>query len=300
MQSKKNWLTHLFALKFLASKSANETIPNGLWVKCNQCNRILLKSILAKGFHVCQCGYHFRMNIPDRINMLFDSDFQVVDLNIQFQDPINFKDRKTYEDRFKDARRKTGAKEAFSIVEGSINGNKCVAMMMNFDFIGGSMGIAVGHGVKISAQRAIKANVPLIAFISSGGARMQEGLFSLMQMPKTVTAIEELKRHHLPFIPILTHPTTGGVLASFAMRGSITLAEPDSIIGFTGPRVIESITKVKLPDNFQTPEFLKTKGFVDHVVHRKDLKKLLAKILHITSNNNEINEIQTPQAGAQS
>lgn len=277
------WLSKLFKrVGFISNSSKNTVTPDGLWKKCDHCHNTILTDLLKKNLQVCTCGYHFRISVKERIHQIFDEGYKSINFNIQFRDPIEFKDLKSYKSRFDDAQKKTNAQEAFQIVDGLIDNQRCIALLMNFDFIGGSMGTAVGEAIKISSELAIEHKLPLVLFSASGGARMQEGLFSLMQMPKTTIAVERLKQHHLPFISVLTHPTTGGVLASFAMRGSITIAEPNSIIGFTGARVIESVMKVKLPENFQTPEFVRDKGFIDHVIHRKDLKPFLAKIIRIT------------------
>lgn len=281
------WLSKIFSrIGFTHAKNVNTTVTaDGLWQKCTSCNNMILKEIINKNLHVCNCGYHFKISVMERIQQVFDDGYTLLESDTVCIDPIQFTDLKAYKDRFTDAKKKTNANEAFQIIDGNIDGNRCIGIIMDFDFIGGSMGIAVGEAIKVGAEMAIANKLPFIIFTASGGARMQEGLFSLMQMPKTTIAVERLKAHHLPFITVLTHPTTGGVLASFAMRGSITIAEPNAIIGFTGARVIESVMKVKLPKNFQTPEFVQEKGFIDHVVQRKNLKEFLGKILRILSNN---------------
>lgn len=281
-----NWLFealgHAFRRK---TKTASPSrVPDGLWRKCDQCKKTILIDILQKNLSVCECGYHFRISPKERIKQVLDNgEYTKMHPDIDFKDPIQFSDVKSYKQRFESAQIKTGASEAIIVVQGSIMKCNCIVMIMDFDFIGGSMGISVGNAVQYAAEVAIEQKMPLIVFTASGGARMQEGLFSLMQMPKTVFAVEKVKNNNLPYITVLTNPTTGGVLASFGMLGSITIAESNAIIGFAGPRVIESITKVKLPDGFQTPQSVHKCGFLDAIVERKNIRSHLGKILNILS-----------------
>ena len=254
-----------------------------LWTKCENCKSLLYVPDLEKNFKVCpNCNYHFTLSAFERIKYTIDEEnFVLLFEEIQPADPLNFKDTKSYKDRIKKAQEETGLSEAIVITEGSINGKRAILAVMDFNFIGGSMGSVVGERFFRACQRAIETKTPLISFSASGGARMQEGILSLMQMAKTTIGVGLLKREGIPFISVLTNPTMGGVSASFAFLGDVIIAEPKALIGFAGPRVIEQTIKQKLPEGFQTSEFLLEKGQIDMVVHRKDMKETLSYLLEI-------------------
>lgn len=256
-------------------------IPEGAWVKCDNCKEIVYKREVEKSLKVCpKCNYHFRISAKERIDLLIDEGtFLEMDKNISSKDPLNFKDIVKYRDRLRESERKTGKKDAMTTGEGRINGYPVVLAVLDFSFMGGSMGSVVGEKIFRSAEKAIEKNIPLIIVSSSGGARMQEGILSLMQMAKSAAAIARLEEKKIPYISILTDPTFGGVTASFGMLGDIIIAEPRSLIGFAGPRVIEQTIKQTLPEGFQRAEFLLDHGMIDLIVERKNLKDTLTKIL---------------------
>jgi len=252
-----------------------------LWTKCPECKSLLYVPDLEKNLKVCpNCGYHFPLSARERIRYTLDeeeSEFLFED--VKPTDPLGFKDTKSYKDRLKKAQEETGLSEALVVTEGHIKGKKVILTVMDFNFIGGSMGSVVGERFYRACERAIETKTPLISFASSGGARMQEGILSLMQMAKTTIGVGLMKREGIPFISVLTNPTMGGVSASFAFLGDVIIAEPKALIGFAGPRVIEQTIKQKLPEGFQTAEFLLEKGQLDMVVHRKELKEVLSQLL---------------------
>ena len=258
-----------------------------LWKKCNKCEQMLFKSDMKKNINVCQyCGYHDYISPDERAKMLLDHlSIKKIKLPNVRSDPLGFKDVKKYKDRLKDSKNKSLSEEAIAIFKGLLGDSRVILLVMDFKFIGGSMGIAVGEAIIKASKLASIENIPMIIVTASGGARMQEGIFSLMQMSRTAAAIELLKSSGTPYIVVLTHPTTGGVSASFAMLGDVTIAEPDALICFTGPRVIQETIGKSLPKGFQTAEFQKEHGFVDAIVHRKDLKNELSKLVAIFSNN---------------
>ncbi|MFI5303602.1 MAG: acetyl-CoA carboxylase, carboxyltransferase subunit beta [Nitrospiria bacterium] len=263
------------------SESKRVKIPEGLWLKCNNCRELIYKKELGKNFHVCpKCDYHFPISVEDRITLILDeSSFKELDPTMESTDPLNFKDVSKYRDRLKFYQEKTGRKDAYVYGDGLINGNPVVFGCFNFNFMGGSMGCVVGEKIVRSAERSISTRYPLIIVSSSGGARMQEGIYSLFQMVKTAAAIAKLHEAGIPFISILTDPTFGGVTASFSMLGDIHIAEPKALIGFTGPRVIEQTLKQQLPDGFQRSEFLMEHGMLDMIVERKNLKETLGQLV---------------------
>jgi acetyl-CoA carboxylase carboxyl transferase subunit beta len=258
-------------------------VPEGLWVKCDICKEIVYRKELEKNLKVCpKCNYHFRIPAKERILLLIDEgSFSEIGKDILSQDPLNFKDLIPYKVRLKESSRKTNNHEAAISGTASIEGYPVMLVVLDFPFMGGSMGSVVGEKFTIAAETALKEHLPLIAVISSGGARMQEGILSLMQMAKTSAAIAKFKESRMPYISILADPTFGGVTASFATLGDIIIAEPKSLIGFAGPRVIEQTIKQQLPENFQRAEFLLEHGMIDAVVNRKELRKTLIKILSI-------------------
>lgn len=281
-----NWLNSLITKK-KKTNTVSKDIPSDLWIKCPSCTVLLFKKDVVNNHEICtNCDYHFFFPVKQRLDYLFDNaQYLNIALPDGLNDPLHFVDKEKYSDKLKKYRQKTGYQDALITGFGQINHILCVVSVMNFQFLGGSMGTAVGAGIVKSIEVAIEKQVPFIICTSSGGARMQEGMHSLMQMPKTVVAIEKLKEHSLPYIVVLTNPTTGGVTASFAMLGDIHIAESNATIGFAGVRVIEKIIRKKLPEGFQTAEYLLEHGMVDIVVHRKMLKEQLGKILNILVNN---------------
>ncbi len=261
------------------------TVPEGLWVKCQGCREIIYSKELRRNSKICpKCGYHFRIEADERIRLLLDEGHHQLFTGIRPTDPLSFKDFKTYKDRLKGYQKKLDTADAIYVLEGSIEGIEVIMAVMNYRFMGGSMGSVVGESVTRAAEMAAERAVPLIVVSASGGARMQEGILSLMQMGKISAALARLRRARQPYISILTDPTTGGVTASFAMLGDLNIAEPGSLIGFAGPRVIEQTIRESLPEGFQRSEFLLDKGFLDMVVPRPELKATLARCLrHLTT-----------------
>tara|TARA_B100001123_G_C15276055_1_gene1012216 strand:+ start:141 stop:986 length:846 start_codon:yes stop_codon:yes gene_type:complete len=277
-----NWLTNFVKPKLSALVGNRKEVPDNLWQNCPNCGNIIHHKDLYNTLNVCNsCNYHFRISVERRIETLFEKNsFNEINPQILPDDPLNFVDKKKYKDRLKDYRKKTNRNDAFIFGQGKIGSHNIIAGLMNFEFMGGSMGRTVGEGIVKAAKLAIDRDLPLIILTSSGGARMQEGIISLMQMPKTVAAVELLSKNKIPYIVILTDPTTGGVTASFAMLGDIIIAEHGSTIGFAGKRVIQDTIREELPNDFQKAEYLKEHGMVDMVVHRKQLKETLLKILN--------------------
>ena len=276
-----NWLTNFVRPKIRAL--VGNDVPDNLWKKCPDCEQMIFHSDLSSNYQVCShCNYHFRLSVDERISSLFD-DGSVTQINYKsiLNDPLKFKDSKRYVDRLKSAKEESKAEDAVSVVHGYIDGNECIAVIFNFNFMGGSMGSAVGEGILAGVEYALEKSCAFLIVPCSGGARMQEGIFSLMQMSKTVVAINKLKEASLPYIVLLTNPTTGGVSASFAMLGDFHIAEPGALIAFSGPRVIEGTIREKLPEWFQKSEYLLKHGMVDMVVERKALKKAVSKIISI-------------------
>ncbi|HAK89538.1 MAG TPA: acetyl-CoA carboxylase carboxyl transferase subunit beta [Nitrospiraceae bacterium] len=256
-------------------------IPEGLWIKCDNCKEIIYKKEIEKNLQVCpKCNYHFRISAAERINFIADEgSFVETDAELSTTDPLNFEDTMPYMERLKENKKRTGISEAAIYGDATINERLVALAIMDFSFMGGSMGSAVGEKITCAAERALENRVPLIIVSSSGGARMQEGMFSLMQMAKASSAIAKLKEAGILYIAVLADPTFGGVTASFAMLGDIIIAEPKSLIGFAGPRVIEQTIKQQLPENFQRAEFLLEHGMIDIVVERKELKNTVYKLI---------------------
>jgi acetyl-CoA carboxylase carboxyl transferase subunit beta len=254
----------------------------GLWVKCESCRGIVFRKDLEENLHVCpKCQFHFKMGAKKRLEMLLDSRWIEHDAGMTSTDPLKFVDTKPYAARLKDARKKLGMNDAIITAEGKLNGRPVVCCAMEFAFIGGSMGAVVGEKTTRSIELAIETRQPLIIVSCSGGARMMEGTISLMQLAKVSAALARLDEARVPYISILTDPTTGGVTASFAMLGDLNIAEPGALIGFAGPRVIEQTIRQKLPEGFQRSEFLLEHGFLDAVVHRKELKSYVSTALEL-------------------
>ncbi len=277
-----SWLSNLTpGIKNLFKRTDDSA--DSLWVKCGGCGEMLFGKDLEAALSVCKaCGYHMRMPADLRLKCVFDDGrFNPVALPEPPNDPLQFRDEKKYTDRLKDARKKTGRQDAMLVGVGRIEGSTAVAAIQDFDFMGGSMGMALGEALIRAAETAVGAKAPLIVFTASGGARMQEGILSLMQMPRTTIAVQMMREAGLPYIVVLTHPTTGGVTASYAMLGDVHIAEPGALIGFAGPRVIEQTIREKLPDGFQRSEFLKAKGMVDLVVPRGDLRATIGALIRV-------------------
>ena len=281
-----NWFTDIVRPKI--QKTTPKEIADNLWVKCPACNQMLFSKELKKSMYVCtSCGHHLRWYVDKRLKMLFDDEkYTEIALPAMQDDPLKFKDTQKYTDRLRTYRKATGNQDAIKVARGKIGGVESVLAVMDFSFMGGSMGTAVGEGIVTAADIALKNKIPLITVASSGGARMQEGMLSLMQMARTVAAVNLLKENGVPFISVLADPTTGGVSASFAMLGDVNMAEKGCLIGFAGQRVIEQTIREKLPEGFQRAEYLKEHGMVDVVVDRAHMKEELVKILTVLTNKN--------------
>ena len=275
-----NWLTNFVKPK-LSALVKRKDVPENLWQNCPSCGNMIHHKDLKENLYVCgSCDYHFRMSAEDRIKLMFsEKEFKEIKLENLDDDPLNFIDKKKYIDRLKQYRKQTNRNDAFILIESKLLEKKVICGFMNFEFMGGSMGRAVGGAIVKGAKIAVEKKIPFIIFTASGGARMQEGIISLMQMPRTVAAVDLLNQNRIPYIVVLTEPTTGGVTASFAMLGDVTLAEKGSTIGFAGKRVIQDTIREELPIDFQKAEYLKDHGMIDIVCHRKDLKSTLNKIL---------------------
>jgi acetyl-CoA carboxylase carboxyl transferase subunit beta len=276
-----NWLTN-FVLPKIRAVVAKKDVPDNLWHKCPGCGQMLFHRELEANLYVCgSCGHHLRLPPEKRLSLLFDDGrYLRIELPRTIIDPLKFRDRKRYADRLKESQAKnSGSRDALVVAHGQIGGVPAVMAVFDFDFMGGSMGIAVGEGLLSAARLAVLQEAALIVVPSSGGARMQEGILSLMQMPRSTLAVEMVKEAKLPYIVLLADPTTGGVSASFAMLGDITLAEPGALIGFTGARVIEETIRQKLPEGFQRAEYLLEHGMVDMVVPRRELRDTVARII---------------------
>lgn len=260
-----------------------KSVPDGLWKKCEGCQEIIYNKDLENNLMVCpKCNHYFRLNIQQRMKLLLNpGSFKEIDAQLQPKDPLGFKDSISYANRVKQHQKKTGFHDAVITGYGKIGRNNVVIAVMNFNYMGGSMGSVVGEKITRAIENAVKKRYPVVIVSSSGGARMQEGIFSLMQMAKTSAAVALLDKEKIPFISVLLDPTTGGVSASFAMLGDINIAEPAALIGFAGPRVIEQTIKQKLPSHFQSSEFLLEHGMIDMIVERKDLKDILDKTLSL-------------------
>lgn len=268
------------------SDSRKVVVPEGLWIKCDNCGEIVYSKEIERNLKTCpKCDYHFRISARERIRLLEDpGTFEEFDARILSEDPLNFRDSQKYRDRIKNAVKKTGLNEAVLSGMCALDGLKVVLVVFDFFFLGGSMASVVGEKVTRAVERAIQEDCGIVVISSSGGARMQEGALSLMQMAKTSAALARLRRAGLPFISVLTDPTTGGVTASFAMLGDVNIAEPRALIGFAGPRVIEQTIRQELPEGFQRSEFLLEHGMIDKVVSRKELKKTIVALLKAFKN----------------
>ncbi|MCK5534120.1 acetyl-CoA carboxylase carboxyltransferase subunit beta [bacterium] len=267
-----------------------KSVPEGVWTECKKCKEIIYNKDLEKNFKICpKCGYYFRLSAYERIGFLLDKDsFKECDVSMKSNDPLSFHDTRKYVERLKDARKKTNLFDAILTGEGQIGKHNVSIGVMDFRFMGGSMGSVVGEKITRSVERAIEKKTVVIIVSTSGGARMQEGMFSLMQMAKTSAALSKLNKKKLPFISVLTDPTTAGVSASFAMLGDVIISEPKALIGFAGPRVIEQTIQQKLPEGFQSAEFLLEHGIVDLIVERKDMRNTIIKLLEFFENKDKV------------
>ena len=277
-----NWITNYVRPRINSLFSRRE-VPENLWTKCPECGTMLFHRELADNLNVCtSCDHHLAISPRERFAALFDGGvFLEVKVPDPVADPLGFRDQKKYPERMKAAQKATGEHEAMLVAEGEIGRTPIVAVAQNFAFMGGSMGMYVGNAIIAAAERAVALQRPLVLFSAAGGARMQEGILSLMQMPRTTVAIQMLKEAGLPYIVILTHPTTGGVTASYAMLGDIQISEPNALICFAGPRVIEQTIREKLPEGFQRAEYLLEHGMLDRVTHRKEMRSELITILRL-------------------
>ena len=274
-----NWLRRL--IPSIGTFKSKSKVPDGLWSTCKKCESVLYAPELEKSLYVCpKCDYHLRIGARQRLEMFLDnSEFTEIAANLTTKDPLKFKDSKYYSSRVKEAEAATGEKEAILVVNGELDQVKVVVAAFEFRFMGGSMGSVVGEKFVQGIKTAIKNKSPFICFATSGGARMQESMISLMQMAKTSAAIQKLKKEKLPYISVLVDPIYGGVSASIAMLGDINIAEPNALSGFTGRRVIEQTIRLELPDNFQKSEYLLSNGAIDMIVHRKGLRAKISRIL---------------------
>jgi acetyl-CoA carboxylase carboxyl transferase subunit beta len=277
-----NWITNYVRPRINSIFSRRE-VPENLWTKCDECGTMLFHRELADNLQVCtNCGHHMAISPRARLAALFDGGvFTEVKVPEPIVDPLKFRDTKKYPDRLKEARAATGEREAMLVAEGEIGRTPIVAAVQDFSFMAGSMGMYVGNAVVAAAERAIELKRPLLLFSAAGGARMQEGILSLMQMPRTTVAVQMLKEAGLPYVVVLTHPTTGGVTASYAMLGDVQIAEPNALICFAGPRVIEQTIREKLPDGFQRAEYLLDHGMLDRVTPRGRMKDELVAIIRM-------------------
>ncbi len=277
-----NWINNYVRPKINSLFSRRE-VPENLWTKCPECGTMLFHRELADNLNVCtNCDHHMTISPRERFTALFDggifTEVKVPDAKL---DPLHFRDQKKYPDRIKAAQKASGEKDAMLVAEGEVWRTPIIAAAQDFSFMAGSMGMYVGNAIIAAAERAVKTKRPLVLFSASGGARMQEGMLSLMQMPRTTVAVQMLREAGLPYVVVLTHPTTGGVTASYAMLGDVQIAEPNALIGFAGARVIEQTIREKLPEGFQRAEYLLDHGMIDKVTHRKAMKDELVTILRM-------------------
>jgi acetyl-CoA carboxylase carboxyl transferase subunit beta len=278
-----SWFEKLMPTRIRIEASHKRAVPEGIWAKCPGCNAILYRAELERNLEVCpKCTHHNRIRARRRIDTFLDPEpREEIGADTESIDPLKFKDLKKYKDRLAQAQKQSGEKEALIVMRGRLKDAPVVVAAFEFEFMGGSMGSVVGERFVRGVEAALEQDCPLVCFSASGGARMQESLFSLMQMAKTSAALAQLREHSLPFVSVMTDPTMGGVSASLAMLGDINIAEPGALIGFAGPRVIEQTVREKLPDGFQRSEFLLGKGALDMILDRRDLRERIAELLSI-------------------
>lgn len=277
-----NWIRDFVRPKINAVLRRN-SVPENLWRKCDSCSQMVHHEEFAKALNVCSsCGHHMPMKPKERFESIFDDgSYNLVEYDPAPSDPLEFRDVKRYTERIRQARAQSGTEDAMLVARGAIGEVEAVVAAQDFGFLGGSMGIAVGNATLRAAETAVESHAPLVIFAAAGGARMQEGILSLMQLPRTTLAVQRVRDAGLPYISVLTHPTTGGVTASYAMLGDIQIAEPNALICFAGPRVIEQTIREKLPEGFQRSEHLLRHGMLDMVVARKDMRKELVRLLRM-------------------
>ena len=292
-----NWLTNFVRPKIRALVAKKE-LPDNLWRKCPSCGQMVFHRELEANLLVCpHCEHHLRLSAKQRLKFLFDNgEYQTIELPKTAVDPLRFRDLRRYTERLKEGQARTGWSDALVVAHGMVGGTPAVVAAFDFEFMGGSMGVAVGDAFLAAAKLAVLQDAPFIAVAASGGARMQEGILSLMQLPRTIVAVEEIKSAGLPYIVVLADPTSGGVTASFAMLGDIAIAEPGAVICFAGARVIEKTIKEKLPEGFQRAEYLLEHGMVDIVSHRRDLRALLIRVVALLRNRAPVKDAE--HAGA--
>jgi acetyl-CoA carboxylase carboxyl transferase subunit beta len=280
-----NWITNFVRPRIKGLMAGRAGTPENLWKKCPGCGEMLFHRDLEAALHVCpRCGHHLRIGPTQRFAMTFDGGkYHELPAPTVPADPLRFRDERRYSDRMKDARAKTGRTDALAAARGTLDGLAVMVAVQPFDFLGGSLGMGVGEALVLAMQTAAQEKRPFILYVASGGARMQEGILSLMQMPRVTVAVQMLREAGIPYIVVLTDPTTGGVSASYAMLGDIHLAEPGALIGFAGQRVIEQTIREKLPEGFQRAEYLREHGMVDAVVHRHDMRATLSRLVHLLS-----------------
>lgn len=285
-----SWFAKLLPSRIRTETGQKKGVPEGLWTKCKACNAVLYRAELSRSIEVCpKCGHHHRIDVRTRIKAFLDVGNQVeIGADLEPIDKLKFRDSKKYKDRISAAQKSTGEKEAIVVIQGQLMNMPVVVCCFNFEFMGGSMSASVGEKFVLGANAAIEQACPLICFSASGGARMQEGLSSLMQMARTSAALGKLAKANLPYISVLTDPTMGGVTASLAMLGDIIIAEPDALIGFAGPRVIEQTVRQTLPEGFQRSNFLLTHGHIDMIVDRRKMRVKIAQLLAKFMSKSEI------------
>jgi acetyl-CoA carboxylase carboxyl transferase subunit beta len=278
-----SWFQKLVPSKIRTNGASKGAVPEGLWNKCGACDAILYKAELERNFEVCpKCGHHMRISGRKRLHLFLDPDNrQEIGEDMRPKDPLKFKDTKKYKDRIVQAQKQTNEKDALIVVEGRLKGRPIVAAAFNFEFMGGSMGSVVGEKFVRGATMSLQRGMPYIVFTASGGARMQESLISLFQMAKTSAVLARLSDAGIPFLPVMTDPTMGGVSASLAMLGDINIAEPNALIGFAGPRVIEQTVREKLPDGFQRSEFLQEHGTIDMIIDRREMRDRIHELISL-------------------
>ena len=276
-----SWLKKLMPSRIRTEGGSKRSVPEGLWEKCDRCGAVLYRPELEENLEVCpKCSFHMPIRARARLASLFDAGgTREIGADLGPTDVLKFKDQKKYSDRIKAAQKSTGERDALVAMQGKLKGRDLVAASFDFAYMGGSMGSVVGERFTLAAETALQLGCPFVCFSASGGARMQESLFSLMQMAKTSAALARLRAAGLPYVSVMTHPTTGGVSASFAMLGDINLAEPEALIGFAGPRVIEQTVREKLPEGFQRSEFLLDHGAIDQICDRREMRDRLAHLL---------------------
>lgn len=278
-----SWFDKIRPSRISTERRQRASVPEGLWIKCTSCDAVLYRAELERNLHVCpKCSHHMRIRARDRLQRFLDQgSTKELAAGVTPEDPLKFKDSKKYKDRIAAAQKATGEKDAMVVLSGTLQGTPVVACAFEFSFLGGSMGSVVGERFRRAVEHCIEKRAALVCFSATGGARMQEALLSLMQMAKTSAALAKLARAQLPYISVLTDPTTGGVSASLAMLGDLNVAEPRALIGFAGPRVIAQTVRETLPEGFQTSEFLLEKGALDMIVDRRELREKLGEVLRV-------------------